>query len=177
MAFTDPAPNLVLITLGKALGDAYGDVASAPLPGRLRTLIDALERAQPRSRQGEGRQALVVEDDDNVRDLAATVIEETDLEAVDFPDAESALAYLGEHASTTAMIFADVRLPGRLDGVDLASEVARRWPWIHVLVTSGAPGDRVAALPPGASYIAKPWRALDVLVHAERAICAKAAER
>jgi hypothetical protein len=42
------------------------------------------------------------------------------------------------------MIFADVRLRGVMDGIDLAREVKMRWPrLLPVILTSGHPGERV----------------------------------
>ena len=40
------------------------------------------------------------------------------------------------------MIFADVRLSGAMDGVDLAWEVKLRWPLLPVILTSGHPLER-----------------------------------
>ena len=117
------------------------------------------------------RIALVVEDDPDVRSLAATLIEETDLEVVEEDSAEAALAFLKANARSVALLFADIRLR-RMDGVELARIVKRDWPWIRVLVTSGNPGDRLDDLPRGAKYMQKPWRALDVLIEAERAAAA-----
>ena len=117
------------------------------------------------------RIALVVEDDPDVRSLAATLIEETDLDVVEEDSAEAALAYLKANARSVALLFADIRLR-RMDGVELARIVKRDWPWIRVLVTSGNPGDRLGDLPRGAKYMQKPWRALDVLIEAERAAAA-----
>jgi CheY-like chemotaxis protein len=117
------------------------------------------------------RIALVVEDDPDVRSLAATLIEETDLDVVEEDSAEAALAYLKSNARSVALLFADIRLR-RMDGVELARIVERDWPWIRVLITSGNPGDRLGDLPRGARYVPKPWRALDVLIEAERAAAA-----
>jgi CheY-like chemotaxis protein len=111
--------------------------------------------------------ALVVEDDPDVRSLAATLLEETDLDVVEEDSAEDALKYLREHERVVALLFADIRLR-KMDGVDLARIVKRDWPWIRVLVTSGNGGDRVSALPRDARFIPKPWRALDVLIEAEK---------
>ena len=121
--------------------------------------------------ENTARIALVVEDDPDVRSLAATLIEETDLDVVEEDSAEGALAYLRRHAPEVALIFADIRLR-RMDGIELARIVKRDWPWIRVLVTSGNPGDRLDQLPRGARYMQKPWRALDVLIEAERAAAA-----
>jgi CheY-like chemotaxis protein len=117
--------------------------------------------------------ALVVEDDMEVRSLAATLIEETDLDVVEAESAEEALDYLRRHARRVALLFTDIRLPCMMDGIDLAQKVRRTWPWIRVVVTSGH-DERIDDLPGGALYMPKPWRALDVLIEAERA-SAKAA--
>jgi CheY-like chemotaxis protein len=68
-----------------------------------------------------------------------------------------------------AMVFADVRLRGVMDGIDLAWEVRQRWPFLPVILTSGYPGQRVSELPPGVRYIPKPWQPLNLLIAAEQA--------
>src|SRR4051812_36210857 len=93
------------------------------------------------------RFALVVEDDPDVRSLAGAMLEETDLKVIEVESAEEALAFLEKHGEAVALIFADVWLSGRLDGVDLARNVKRRWPSVRVVVTSGDPGDRLSDLP------------------------------
>ena len=115
------------------------------------------------------RFALVVEDDPDVRSLAGAMLEETDLKVIEVESAEEALAFLEKHGEAVALMFTDVWLSGRLDGVDLARNVKRRWPSVRVVVTSGDPGDRLSDLPRGAAFLQKPWRALDVLVAAEKA--------
>ena len=111
--------------------------------------------------------ALVVEDDAAIRDLATAVLEETDLGVIACESAEDALSVLERDDVTVALLFADIRLPGAMDGVTLAKAVERRWPDVRVIVTSGANQD--VTLPHGAVFMQKPWRALDVLVQAERA--------
>lgn len=114
--------------------------------------------------------ALVVEDDAAVRDLATAVLEETDLDVIACESAEAALSVLERSDVTVALLFADVRLPGAMDGVSLAEAVRRRWPDVRVVVTSGASRD--LRLPDQTVYMQKPWRALDVLVQAEHATMA-----
>jgi CheY-like chemotaxis protein len=113
--------------------------------------------------------ALVVEDDPIVRELAAALLEETDLRVVECEDAEEAIAALCRHGEEVALIFTDVRLPGLLDGVDLAQRVKVMWPRASMVVTTGFPGARLDALPEDVVYMPKPWLALDVLVQAEHA--------
>jgi CheY-like chemotaxis protein len=70
-----------------------------------------------------------------------------------------------------AMIFADIKLPGVMDGIDLACEVKMRWPLLPVILTSGLPREHVRDLPLGVDYIAKPWQPpLDVLIAAEQVL-------
>lgn len=114
--------------------------------------------------------ALVIEDQPEVRGLAAAILEEADLEVAEVESAEEALAFLRRHASDVAMIFADVKLPGGIDGIDIARIAARSWPWINVVVTSGAMERAPRELPSTATFMPKPWRAFDVIVQAERAI-------
>lgn len=113
--------------------------------------------------------ALVIEDQPEVRDLAAAILEETDLDVAEAGNAEEALSFLRQNARNVAMIFADVKLPGGIDGIDIARIAAQSWPWIKVVVTSGAMDRPFDDLPRTATFMPKPWRALDVLVAAERA--------
>jgi hypothetical protein len=67
-------------------------------------------------------------------------------------------------------MFVDVNLPGKLNGIDLALVAAHSWPWIRVVVTSGGMNRPLGDLPRSATFMPKPWRALEVLVEAERAV-------
>jgi CheY-like chemotaxis protein len=110
--------------------------------------------------------ALVVEDDLDLRELAAALLEETGLRVVECGDAEEAFGVLCNEGKDVALIFADVRLPGLLDGAELAQRARTMWPHARVVVTSGYPKE---ILPEGVVYMPKPWLALDVLMQAERA--------
>ncbi len=69
-----------------------------------------------------------------------------------------------------AMIFADVRLPGMMDGVQLAKATCKLWPTVRIVLTSGDPSAGLADLPKCVTFMPKPWRGLDVLVQADKAI-------
>ena len=114
--------------------------------------------------------ALIVEDDPDVRALAGALLEETPLEVVEVESAEAALDCLQERGGEVAMMFADVRLPGEMDGVQLAKAACKLWPTVRVVLTSGDAGAVSEALPDCVTFIPKPWRSLDVLVQAEKAI-------
>lgn len=120
--------------------------------------------------QPEPHVALIVEDDPDVRDLAAALLEETELNVVEVGTAEAALDCLQERGGEVAMMFADVRLPGEMDGVQLAKAASKLWPTVRIVLTSGDPGIELSDLPEGVTFMPKPWRGLDVLVQAERAV-------
>jgi CheY-like chemotaxis protein len=116
------------------------------------------------------RKALIVEDDTEVRSLAVALLEETDLKIVEAASGEEALHYLHHHADEVAFLFSDVRLPCLMSGVDLARTVGLKWPWIRTVLTSGAPlEDEHERALRDVKFMPKPWRALDVLVEAEKA--------
>lgn len=114
--------------------------------------------------------ALVVEDEPYVRELAGALLEETELDVVEVDSAEAALAYLKDQGGEVAMMFADVRLPGEMDGVQLAKAACTLWPTIRIVLTSGDPDAASDDLPDCVTFMPKPWRGLDLLVEAERAV-------
>lgn len=116
--------------------------------------------------------ALVVEDDAAIRNLATAVLEETDLEVIACSSGEAAIAILERADVNVALLFADVRLGGAMDGVALASTVEQRWPDVRVVVTSGYDSSQDDRLSDQVVYLQKPWRVLDVLVQAEHATLA-----
>jgi CheY-like chemotaxis protein len=179
----------------------FADVAAEPVPERLMALIRKLQasvdkdkrrltksrtRRKPTKSQAKTRErtetmgqtrpqkrtALIVEDDADLRELSAALLEESELDTIECESAEAALATMLLRGQDVAMIFADIRLPGVMDGVDLAREVKLRWPHLTVVLTSGNPGGRLDELPPGVQYMPKPWQPLNVLMVAERATLA-----
>lgn len=111
---------------------------------------------------------LVVEDDDDQRSLAATLFEEAGFKVIECASAEAAAAVIDAKRGEIAMIFTDIRLSGHMDGVELARIACDKTPNVAVILTSGAAGERLRDMPETAEYIQKPWRALDLLMRAER---------
>jgi DNA-binding NtrC family response regulator len=89
---------------------------------------------------------LIVEDDAELRSLMAALFEDEQIDTIECESAEAALAIMLIGGREVAMIFADVRLPGVMDGVNLAWEVKLRWPLLPVILTSGLPRERVGDL-------------------------------
>jgi DNA-binding NtrC family response regulator len=116
------------------------------------------------------RTVLIVEDDADLRSLTAALLEDQQLDIIECESAEAALAIMLMGGREVVMIFADVRLRGVMDGIDLAREVKMRWPHLSVILTSGHPRERFGELPPGVGYMPKPWQPLNVLMAAEEAL-------
>ena len=110
--------------------------------------------------------ALVVEDDVLQRELVVTLLEESEIGVIQCQSAEEALYVLEKLGADVSMMFTDVNLAGKIDGVDLAHFATRCYPKIRVIVTSGLALPK--SLPEGAMFMPKPWLPLDVLREAER---------
>ena len=119
--------------------------------------------------QQKYRAVLIVEDDAELRSLTAALLEDEEIDTIECESAEAALAVMLIGGQEVAMIFADIRLPGVMDGVDLSWEVKLRWPLLPIILTSGHPLERIRELPPGVAYMPKPWQPLNVLIAAEQA--------
>jgi len=98
--------------------------------------------------QQKRRTVLIVEDDAELPSLTAALFEDEQADTIECESAEAALGTLLMGGREVAMIFADVRLRGVMDGIDLAREVKMRWPLLPVILTSGHPRERVGELPP-----------------------------
>jgi DNA-binding NtrC family response regulator len=121
--------------------------------------------------KGDARTAaLIVEDEPSVRELASALLEESELHVIECESAEAALSVMQRRGDSVALCFIDIRLPGLIDGIDLARLVETHWPQVTVIVTSGDPGQRLDGLPKSAVYMQKPWRALDLLIAAEQVL-------
>lgn len=165
------------------LADSYAGLIDADLPDDIASLVLLLHQrdAVSRKRQGDGtvsslpsKLVLVVEDDPTVRELTVAMLEETVLDVLACASAEEAIAIMRQHADEIAMLFTDIQLAGALDGIDLASLTDAAWPNVHLVVTSGGMGHRIAELPDRAVFLGKPWRALDVFRQVDRAVRAPA---
>jgi CheY-like chemotaxis protein len=122
--------------------------------------------------------ALIVEDDAETRSLAATLLEETDLQVVEVSSGEEALRYLHHHAGEVVFLFSEVRLPCLMSGVDLARLVRLRWPWIRSVLTSDTPPEEeFDKTLRQVRFMPKPWLPLDVLLEAETAAQANPFEK
>jgi DNA-binding NtrC family response regulator len=80
---------------------------------------------------------LVVEDQSIIRIEAVQVIKDAGYVVLDASNTNDAMTILEERHDIHA-VFIEIRVPGRLNGMDLARAIAERWPLIRLIVTSSA---------------------------------------
>lgn len=102
-------------------------------------------------------QVLLVEDEALLREVSADRLRDEGFRVLEAAAAADALALLEQNPEID-VLFTDVRMPGAIDGLALASEVRRIRPHLPVILTSGqwtaAPGQ---GAPDGAVFIQKPY--------------------
>ena len=86
--------------------------------------------------EGSGERILVVEDEESVRDLAATILRKNGYEVFEAPNVAEALRIYEQEDGKFDLVFSDVVLPDR-SGVQLADELLERAPDIRLLMSSG----------------------------------------
>lgn len=111
---------------------------------------------------------LVVEDEVVIREMTVELLEDAGLAVAQAGNADEALRILEDDATEISLLFTDVRMPGQLDGLDLARHVLDRWPHIKVIVTSGMFTRSVDTIPLGADFLPKPWLPLEMLMKMTR---------
>ncbi len=75
---------------------------------------------------------LIVEDEPLIRELAAEAIEDAGFVTVEAANAQEAIDILNTRGDV-GILFTDVNMPGRLDGLALASLVHQQWPAIQLV--------------------------------------------
>jgi DNA-binding NtrC family response regulator len=102
---------------------------------------------------------LVIEDEDQVRVLAESYLEEQGHECLSAATRDGVMALL-EKTPHVDLLFADIDLKGEaVSGIDLARESVERWPHLKVLYTTGrALTDGMKArFVKNSAFLAKPY--------------------
>ena len=103
---------------------------------------------------------MVVDDDVLERMGASDMFSHAGYRVLEAGSADQALR-LFETNADIRVLFTDVSMPGSMNGADLARDVARRWPAIGIIVTSGRP--RPLTLPLSMLFHDKPYEPSAVL--------------
>jgi CheY-like chemotaxis protein len=117
---------------------------------------------------GDRKLILLVEDDEMVRWVTAEELRERGFEVVEATSADEAMSTLSA-LPRVDLLFTDIRMPGRLDGWDLAEQVRLSHPSLPILYASGY-SPVPARIVPGAQFLEKPYNpsalalAIDALI-------------
>lgn len=87
---------------------------------------------------GNGERLLIVEDDEEVRNLTTTMLDRLNYQTTWVPDADAALELI-QCRSNFDLVLVDVRLPGKLNGLELADHVRQNFSHIRIVIYSGYP--------------------------------------
>ena len=113
---------------------------------------------------------LLVEDEELIREATAEGLRGYGFEIVEAANAEDAMRQIDQDPRL-GVIVTDVRMPGKLDGIDAALYARRRNPTIPVIVVSGCGMNYAARMEqfrPAAVFIDKPYQVARVASTAER---------
>jgi DNA-binding NtrC family response regulator len=100
---------------------------------------------------------VVAEDEELLRTLAVEALSEKGFVAVEAGHATAALDICKSRAEEIDVLFTDIRMPGSMDGLELAHRVRERWPGISVVIASGNIFVSADELPAGARFLPKPY--------------------
>ena len=106
-----------------------------------------------------GKVVLVVEDEVKLTKIAVHMLETLAFRVATAENATQALQRL-EQLGRIDVLFTDLGLPGGMNGAELAEEVRRRHPDVHIICTTGYAKDAVLRnwpLPAGTPLITKPY--------------------
>lgn len=104
---------------------------------------------------------LVVEDEPLVSMSIVAHLRDDGFRVLEAANADEAIAIL-EQDEGVRLIFTDIDMPGSMDGLKLAAAVRRRWPPVHIIVTSGQRSVAADDLPDGSLFFAKPYHHAEI---------------
>ncbi len=99
----------------------------------------------------------MVEDEWLIRESLAEVLTQAGFRVLEAEQGETALTTLQEHGPDIDLLFTDIRMPGRLDGLELARFARALLPGLAILVASGNWVPTLSDLPAGSLFLAKPY--------------------
>ena len=107
-------------------------------------------------------QTLIVEDEPLIRQLTREAMQTLGHRTLEASCAAEAMDLLLAQHADIDLVLTDVRMPGDMDGAQLAFTVRNRWPAIAVIVISGHFDPKESRLPLGCGFLAKPYRFVDL---------------
>ena len=113
-----------------------GTTITLALPRSLAAVAAIPEAAGPPIETPVAGTILVVEDNPEVGEVTATLLEQIGYRVLRAENAAQALAQL-QDGSNIDLLFSDIVMPNGMNGIHLAQEVSERYPTLGVLLTTG----------------------------------------
>jgi two-component system cell cycle sensor histidine kinase/response regulator CckA len=127
--------------------------------------------------QGDGELVLVVDDEDEVRQIVRSSLEDAGYRTLEARSGEQALDVLAEHGQAVRLVVMDVMMPG-LGGRATSARMAERHPELPVLLASGFDADNVVPdRSDVARFLPKPFTVSELLLGVRSALDAAEARR
>ena len=126
------------------------------------------------ARRVTGETVLLVEDDEGVRTLTESLLEECGFRVLSTENGPEALAIL-RRGDPIALMLSDVVMPGGMSGVDLAILASRLRPELPILLATGYAAGRLAELTPANDWpvLRKPFHLEELAAAIRDALAAK----
>ncbi|MBA2589005.1 MAG: response regulator [Alphaproteobacteria bacterium] len=108
---------------------------------------------------------LIVEDEVLIRLVLAEVLESAGFEVVEAGSGDEAAEILEQGELTIDLVLTDIRMPGKMDGFQLALWMRDKYPKIPVFLASGNTGkaETTSQLAPGYPFFPKPYNVDNVV--------------
>ena len=106
-----------------------------------------------------------VEDDRPLKDILRSVFKATDpkINLHQFTTADEAVVYIQENISTIDLFVLDIRLPGELNGIQLAEKIRELKCSGHIILTSAYSRPKLDVLETlQCEYHPKPWHLMEI---------------
>jgi CheY-like chemotaxis protein len=186
-----PGTGLGLAMVHGFVQQSHGrlDIESKPGAGTTVRMIfpvaDQAEAAKTPPANGRAAPAggkatiLLVEDNEDVRQLGRTMLETHGYAVVTAASGEEALRLLAEHDGGAqdgiGLLFSDVIMPGGMTGLQLAEEVRRRRPGLPILLATGYMEQLPDARSPAFPVLPNPYKESELLARIADALAGRGA--
>jgi CheY-like chemotaxis protein len=100
---------------------------------------------------------VIADDEALLRTVAVDALEDEGFMTFEAENAVAALDICKSCPEAIDVLFTDIRMPGPIDGLELAHRVRQRWPWIATIIVSGNIFVGRDQLPGGSRFLPKPY--------------------
>ena len=134
------------------------------LPRAIKDTATIIQNTQPAKATGGHETILVVEDNGDLRNIVKQQLNQLGYHVLEAANGADALKLLTE-GDKIDLLFSDIVMPGKLNGLELARLATERWPSLKVILTSGFPDTQINGQhesPAGLRLLSKPYRKADL---------------